>query len=89
MSGDGGKTDWSFAPIKSIESYYGGVPECFAGNIADADHLFGEGGANKFSGVVLQLVMNGHGMMGFPMRLFDDMVLLRDPGEGDGGKTGW
>lgn len=78
-AGDGGKTGWSFAPIKSIESYHGGVPEYFAG----------EGGANKFSVVVLQLVMNVHGMMGFPMRLFDDMVLLRDPGEGDGGKTSW
>jgi hypothetical protein len=89
-AGDGGKTGWSVAPVKSIESYhYGGVPECFAGNTADADHLFGDVGANKFAGVVLHLLMHVHGMMGFPMRLLDDMVLLRDPGEGDGGKTTW
>ena len=90
-AGDGGKTGWSVAPtIKPIESHYGGVvPECFAATIADADRLFGEGGATKVAGVVLQLVMNVHGMVGFPMRLLDGMVVLRDPGEGDGGKNTW
>lgn len=88
-AGDGGKTGWALAPVQSIESDYGGVPERFAGNIAGADHLFGEGEANRLSAEVLQVVVTAHGMMGFPMRPFDDMVLLRDPGEGDGGKTMW
>jgi hypothetical protein len=84
MSGDGCLSKCFYGQQKSIDSYYGGVPKGFGGT-ADAD---GEGGANKFSAVVLQLE-NVHGMMGSPMRMFDDMVLLRDPGEGDSGGSRW
>lgn len=85
MSGDGCPSKCLYQQ-KTIDSYYGGVPQYFGG-IADADQC-GEGGANKFSAVVLQLE-NVHGMMGSPMRQFDDMVLLRDPGEGDNGVSRW
>lgn len=83
MSGDGCPSTCCYGQKKLFDSYYGGVPQ----GMADADPC-GEGGANKFSAGVLQL-QNVHGMMGSPMRLFDDMVLLRDPGEGDGGVSRW
>jgi len=86
MSGDGCPSQCFYGQQKLIDGYYGGVPKGF-GAMADADPC-GEGGANKFSAVVLQLE-NVHGMMGSPMRLFDDMVLLRDPGEGDSGGSQW
>lgn len=85
MSGDGCSLNY-IGQQKSIDSYYGGVPQR-DGGFADTDRC-GEGGANKFSAVVLQLE-KVHGMMGSPMRMFDDMVLLRDPGEGDSGSSRW